>query len=169
MRDDLCQIAQGSDANDRIGLSIRPISLSLKVVVASNSAATSSCFTRIVVFQSKKAETAAPSETDLIQDYIGSGSLAIVSYNHRNWANEDLYHVVLDDVITTSAFGQYRDIVQKEYLIPLGKCNSVDYLDASAALTGNKGGRLFCYLMSGEANTNPQTVTYHARLLYSDI
>ncbi len=164
----MVQIQQGTDANERVGLEIQPMSLSLKAIVASHTGATSSCFTRVLVFQSHAAETAPPSDVSLIQDYLGAGSSAMIVYNHRNWASEPLYSVLLDDVITTSAYGQYRDIVEKEYLLNLKKANPVMYLDASTAISGNKGGRIYVYFLSGETMGNGQTVTYHARLTYSD-
>lgn len=169
IRDDLCQIPQGSDFVDRIGLTIKPCSLSLKVIVASNAAAATSSLARLIVFQSKKAETSVPADSDLIQDVLGSGSSAMIVYNHVNWTNANLYHVLLDDVFVTSKPGQFNDIIEREYMINLDHADSVDYLDASAALTGNKGGRIYCYLVSGESNTIAQTVTYHARLVYKDV
>lgn len=170
LRDDLCQIAQGSDVYQRIGDSIKPIRFELNFMLNCASAATTACRIRIMLIQSMGSEVANPAAASILEDINGAVTDAERMFCQQNFVQRKLYHILKEEYLTVSPLGQYNEKVSCSWAmnIPAAK---VQYSSNSSSIASNVRGRMYLYVFTEEGvlSSSRPLAAYHARVYYQDI
>lgn len=170
LRDDLCQVAQGSDVYQRIGDSIKPIRFELNFNLNCASAAASCCRIRIMLLQSMGSEVSVPTGASILEDINGAITDAERMFCQQNFVLRKQYHILKEEYLTVSPKGQYGEKVSCQWAmnIPAAK---IQYSSSSSSIASNVRGRmyLFVYTEEGVLSSDRPLAAYHARVYYQDI
>lgn len=157
----LCPIAQGSDENQRNGNSIKAVSNSQKYIIQLNTAATTGCTVRVILFMDKVSAGTTPSATDLLDWSLTGVPATIAHYNRDNAGSR---FMVLSDKRYNMEKGSKDHITSSIY----NKLNHHVKFDASTAVPASATtGHLYVLIVSDQT-TLPPTMEYSNYFNYID-
>lgn len=169
MRDDLCQVAQGADVMNRVGMWIKPTQLDLNLYLSPSSGSTQSCIFRLMLIQSIGSEVAVPSQADIIDDVNSAITDAERPFCQQNYLTKKTFHILRDEYHIVSSVGTTGDQVAVKWSMKLSLARC-EYKGASASIANNVRGRLYLFGLTTEGllSSNRPIVGYHARIHYVD-
>lgn len=149
----LTDISQGTDYNQRDGLSIKLKSLYIRWGAKINTSADQTQL-RCVVFRDMNSDVSTnPTYSDLFETVDNI-------YTPMNHMNGDRFKVLYDKIISLSkagTFAQNRKIYKKMY----------QHVKYSNGTTGRDDGQVYIVWFSDQATNHP-TVSYHSRVRFID-
>lgn len=145
----LCAISQGSDENQRNGNSIKAVSNSQKYTIQMNTAATTGCTVRVILFLDKVSNGVTPTAAELL-DISATLPPTIAHYNRDNAGSR---FIVLSDKRHNMERNNRDHITSQIY----NKLNHHVKYDAGTAVPGSTTtGHLYVLLCSDQSTLPPQ-------------
>jgi hypothetical protein len=151
---DLAVIAQGDDATDRDGISIKPINLILRMFITQHASATNT-LVRVVIFRGKQENDSAM----VLGNIFASTPLLKPKVYDKRFVTKILY----DKYFTLSSAGQSC----KATTVSLKLHGHINYDTSDATGNDKEGGGLYMVFISNEAINTPN-VAYNSRLTFTD-
>jgi len=155
----LSEIAEGTDYNNRDGISILPQSLSVSFTVLGSSASTN--FVRLITFCDNDCHGAAPLVADLLE--IGGAGTNEVCISPLLHFTEKRFTIIDDFLLATSPNGPTSVVHRftKKYN------RHIYYDNTSAAAAAMWEGNLFLCMVTDQT-TNGAQIVYYSRLCFTD-
>jgi hypothetical protein len=153
----ICQIPQGTDYNNREGLSIKARNLLLNIYSRANLTAGTN-FLRIIIFQDLENRGVAPTVADVFE----STTTALNSVSPYNHILAERFRIMLDEHVTL-IFGQQAYFAR--FVMPID--NHILFQTAAGSVPAQYEGSLYIFLIDSEA-VNQSSTTYYTRLTFVD-
>lgn len=160
--DNLSNIVQGTDYNQRLGNSIRAMRLRFDYTILNNASSVTTNLIRIIVFRDFMCQGADPTPAQVLET-VASGMQAVNSaYLHYAY---DRFEVLHDEVHITSQVGSSQQAIHRRCLFPIN--DHILYSSTAGADASDWQGSLYVLYVSNVATFDP-TISYHSRLVFTD-
>lgn len=155
----LTTIAQGTDYDERIGNSIKLISLEINARIFMNTSSGQTVY-RFIVFRDLDGYGTAPTTSDLLDGGIGTSTapMSFVDFLRRK-----RFSILFDERGTLSPQGERGVYVS----VHMEHDGHVLYLGTTAAAASNGKGSIYLAVLSDET-TNAPTIAFQSRVIFTD-